>query len=259
MSDSSARIKIIAYNIEFAKTTTPGDIALHLKPKAPDIICFSEVPNGEWTALVGKQLDMDYCYVGKVASANHEEDYRDKTGAFYGKYKSILSKTPLYGTEEKTLDSTGWSPVSVVFARTNISGSELLIGSLHIPSGANDPANSSAANLAELMESFGEERIVITGDYNDFVDSEPMKYLYNKGFNNAWQALNYDLVNQKTCNAKSSDYEEVIDHLLYRGALKAVDAEIIKTDNPQSDHYAISTSFVMNTESENRKIPTGVE
>ena len=155
-------MKIIAYNIEFAKTTTPQDVALHLKPEMPDVICFSEVPNEDWTALAGAQLAMDYCYVGKVASANHEEDYPDKTG-----------------------------------------------------------------------------------DYNDLVDSEPMQRLYDKGFNNAWQAVDYDLHGQKTCDAKSEKSFGVIDHLLYRGTLKAVDAKIIKADNPQSDHYAISTSFLM--------------
>ena len=252
-------VKIIAYNIEFAKTTTPSEIASHLKPEDPDIICFSEVPAGEWTALVGKLLGMDYCFVGKVASANHEVDYKDKTGKYYGKYKSILSKTPLYETDEKLLTGIGWSPVSVVFARTNISGNELLIGSLHIPSGVKDPANSCAANLAELMESYDDERIIITGDYNDLVDSEPIKLLYDKGFNNAWQSLNYDLLNQKTCDAKSDKYEVVIDHLLYRGVLNPVDAEIIKSYNPQSDHYAISTSFIMNAESDDREIPSGVE
>ena len=238
-------MKIIAYNIEFAKATTPKDIALHLKPETPDVICFSEVPNGEWTALVGEQLAMDYCYVGKVASANHEEDYPDKTGKYYGKYKSVLSRTPLTGTEEKNLSGIGWSPVSVVFARTLINDKELLMGSLHIPSGAKDPAGSCAVYLAELLESYSDDRIIITGDYNDLVDSKPMQFLYNKGFNNAWLSTGYNLHDEKTFDAKSEESFGVIDHLLYRGALKAVDAKIIKSDNPQSDHYAISTTFTM--------------
>ena len=188
---------------------------------------------------------MDYCYVGKVASANHEEDYPDKTGKNYGKYKSILSRTPLADREEIHLTGIGWSPVSVVFARTVINDKELLIGSLHIPSGVKDPAGSCAAYLAELLESYSDDRIIITGDYNDLVDSEPMQFLYNREFNNAWQTVGYNLHGEKTCDAKSKKSFGVIDHLLYRGALQAVDAKIIKSDNPQSDHYAISTTFLM--------------
>ncbi len=238
-------MKIIAYNIEFAKATTPEDIALHLKPEIPDIICFSEVPNGDWTTRVGEQLNMNYCYVGKVASANHEQDYPDKTGKYYGKYKSVLSRTPLTGMEEWNLSGIGWSPVSVVFARTKIDGNELLIGSLHIPSGEKDPAGSCAADLSELMEPYKEERVVITGDYNDLMDSAPMKILYDKGFNNAWQATGYDLRGRKTCDAKSAGDYGVIDHLLYCGALQAVDAKIIESDNPQSDHFAISATLLV--------------
>jgi len=244
MREYTKKIKIIAYNIEFAKATTPHEMALCLKSQNSDVICFSEVPSGDWTALVGKELGMDYCHVGKIASANHEEDYRDQTGKFYGKYKSILSKTPLFGTDEKELNGTGWSPVSVVFARTNINGNDFLIGSLHIPSGLKDPANSCAANLAELMDSYNDDRIVITGDYNDLYDSEPIKILYDHGFSNAWQTLDYDLLNQKTFDAKSDESEGVIDQMLYRGVLNPVEAEIIKSDNPQSDHYAISASFL---------------
>jgi endonuclease/exonuclease/phosphatase (EEP) superfamily protein YafD len=71
-----------------------------------------------------------------------------------------------------------------------------------------------------------------------------MKFLYDHGFSNVWQTLDYDLLNQKTFDAKSDESEGVIDHLLYRGVLSPVEAEIIKSDTPQSDHYAISASFL---------------
>ena len=59
------------------------------KPYKLDIIGFNEVPDGDWTARVGKVLGMKHCYVGKISSANHKD-----------KYKSILSRTPLQGTAE---------------------------------------------------------------------------------------------------------------------------------------------------------------
>jgi endonuclease/exonuclease/phosphatase family metal-dependent hydrolase len=238
-------MKIIAYNIEFAKTTTPTEIAILLKPEGADIICFSEVPNGEWTELVGKELGMNYSYVGKVASANHEEKYPDKTGSFYGKYKSILSRTPLIETDEKLLEGIGWSPVSVVLAKTVINGKQLVIGSLHVPSGVKAPLKSCSADLAELMDGYKDENIIVCGDYNDLTDSEPLQPLYKKGFKNSWMMTDYDWKNEMTCDVKNGEDFGVIDHILYRGKLLITCADIIKSSHPPSDHHAISAEFIV--------------
>ena len=236
-------MKLISYNLEYAKAATPADIAAYLKPHSPDLVCFCEVPNGEWTSLVGKEMGMDYFYVGEIASANHDHEYPDKTGNFYGKFKSILSKTPLTNMHEKALTGIGWTPVSVVFAQTIIDGKSLLIGSLHIPSGINDPKNNCAANLATLMESYTDSRIIISGDYNDLVNSAPLQALYDKGFKNSWLTTNYNLENRKTCNAKSEKDYGVIDHSLYRGALNVLTTDILISEYPLSDHCAISCTF----------------
>lgn len=238
-------MKIIAYNVEFGKSTTPKSIAGHLRSEHPDIVCISEAPKGEWTALVADELGMQCSYVGSIASANHEQGYSDKTGQFYGKFKSILSRTPLSGEHEVPLQGTGWSPVSVVFARAAIEEKEVLIGSLHIPTGVQDPPNCCAASLAETLSAYGEERIVIRGDYNDLADSLPLQSLYRQGFRNSWHASDCELGKEKTCNAKTQEDVGVIDHVLYRGSLEAIGSKIIKTEIPQSDHYAISATFVL--------------
>jgi len=243
MSDT---IKIIAYNIEFAKTTSPMAVAQHLQAANPDIICFSEVPNGDWTALVGEQLGMDYSYVGTTASANHEKEYWDQTGKYYGKFKSILSKTALTNLHEELLQGIGWSPVSVVFAQTVINDKTLLIGSLHIPSGIDDPTNSCAAYLAKLLDFYQDERVIICGDYNDLTHAVPLQILYKQGYKNAWIETNYSLTNQKTCNVKNEANYGIIDHFLYKGSLKIIRADIIKSGIPQSDHHAIEMEFLLN-------------
>lgn len=237
--------KIIAYNIEFAKATTPEDVAQHLQAENPDIICFSEVPKGNWTARVGLCMGMNYSYVGKVASANHEKDYLDITGKYYGKFKSILSKTPLTNLNEELLEGIGWSPVSVVFARTLINGKSLLIGSLHIPNGLDDPTNSCAAKLAKVINTYQDERIIICGDYNNLAESDPLQTLYRRGCKNAWLETNYALTNEKTWNAKNNESHGVIDHFIYSGDLNAVKTDIIKSGIPQSDHYAIAMEFIL--------------
>lgn len=238
-------MKIISYNIEYAKATTPEEVAVFLKPENADVICFCEVPNGEWTDLAGKELGMKYSYVGKVASANHEEQYPDKTGKYYGKFKAIISKTPLTETHEELLEGTGWSPVSVVLAGTVISGKPLLIGSLHVPSGVKDTLNSCSADIAKIMDRSKYERIIISGDYNDLTDSEPLQPLYKSGFKNSWLMTDYDWKNEKTWDAKSENSEGVIDHILYRGKLQITNTDIIKSDHPPSDHHAISAEFII--------------
>jgi endonuclease/exonuclease/phosphatase family metal-dependent hydrolase len=245
-------LKVISYNVEFAKAATPSEIATHLKPHAPDVICFSEVPSGEWwsdkkwTNIVGEQLDMPYSYTGCVASANHLEKCPDKTGEFYGKFKSILSKTPLVDCHERLINGVKWRPVSAVFAKTTIDGKEILISSLHIPTGVESPSESCAADLASLLDNNKSERIIIAGDYNDTPESEPLKVLYKHNLKNPWLALDYDWENDKTRDEEYGQGEGVIDHMLYRGKLQAVKTEIIKSEQPLSDHHAIYTKFLLN-------------
>ena len=83
-SQGSILIRVAAYNVEFGKNATPEEIGKMFKPYNLDIIGFNEVPDGDWTARVGKVVGMKHIYVGKISSANHKD-----------KYKSILSRTPL--------------------------------------------------------------------------------------------------------------------------------------------------------------------
>jgi maltose 6'-phosphate phosphatase len=101
--DNSIPVRVASYNVEFGRSATPEQIGEMFKPYKLDIIGFDEAPDGDWTARVGKVLGMEHSYVGKTSSANHKD-----------KYKSILSRTPLKGTEEVELRSVtrGWSESS---------------------------------------------------------------------------------------------------------------------------------------------------
>ena len=82
--DGPIPVRVAAYNVEFGRSTSPEQVGKMFKPFKLDMIGFNEVPDGDWTARVGKVLGMSYSYVGKISSANHKD-----------KYKSILSRTPL--------------------------------------------------------------------------------------------------------------------------------------------------------------------
>lgn len=239
------KFKVIAYNIEFAKNTTPEEMAKELLPEKAAIICFNEVPGQGWTKRVGELLNLHYSYEGKIASANHEKGFNDKTGKYYGKYKSILSKYPLKNLEEIALKGAGWSPSTAVVADVRISKNNYVkVFSIHVPSGEGNPNNSKANDLAKIIsEKFPtEKRMIIAGDFNDIHMTAPMKDLYSIGFKDAWSVSQKDL-SKKTSYPSYQRPGYIIDHLLFKG-LKAKEAEIIeKEGKPLSDHKAVWAIF----------------
>jgi len=237
------QIKVIAYNVEFGKSTTPEEMALLLKQESADIICFNEVPKKGWTKQVGKLLNMKYSYEGKTASANHMEDYKDKTGKYFGKYKSILSKYPLKKKHEIILEGLRWSPASAVIAMVKINKEQqILLFSLHIPTGIDEPIKSKSYHLSQILKrnylSF--DNIILAGDFNDLYNSQPMQFLYDTGFNNPYEVLKFDL-SQKTTLSKEKINGKVIDHILYKGLI-VKDVGIIE-NKLLSDHKPVWATF----------------
>jgi endonuclease/exonuclease/phosphatase family metal-dependent hydrolase len=234
----SQKIKVIAYNIEFAKNTTPEQMVSLLEQEKADIICFNEVPGQGWTKKVGDLLGLNYSFEGQIASANHMKGFDDKTKKYYGKYKSILSKFPLDQTHEITLNGIGWSPATAVIATTKIGKKQSIkIFSLHIPTGVKNASNSKAFHLAQYIKSeySDGDKMIVAGDFNDLVGSEPMLKLYGQGLKNPWKVLNMDLSDLTTFpNSKTKGY--VIDHVLFTGLeLKSagiIDEEILSDHKP---------------------------
>ncbi len=242
-SMNAQTIKVIAYNIEFAKNTTPEQMASLLEKEKADIICFNEVPGQGWTKKVGDLLGLSYSYEGKIASANHVKGFDDKTNKYHGKYKSILSKYPLEETHEITLKGIGWSPATAVIANARIGNkSSIKIFSLHIPTGVKDASNSKAFHLAQsIKEEYSDvEKMIVAGDFNDLSDSKPMQKLYDQGMRNPWRTLKMDLSSLTTFpRSKVKGY--VIDHILYKG-LQLKSAGIID-EQTLSDHQPVWAVF----------------
>lgn len=237
------KIKVISYNIEFGKSTSPQDMASFLIPEKADIICFNEVPAQGWTKKTGELLGMKYSYEGEIASANHEKNYPDKTNLYYGKYKSILSKYPLENTHEILLTGLRWSPASAVVATVKISNKKaILVFSIHIPTGIDDPKKSKAHHLAQILKKDYSkfDRVILAGDFNDRFDSQPMQYLYNLGFSNPYKKLNIDLSHSTTLSREKNN-GKVIDHILYKN-IKVKKAGIIEKKS-LSDHKPVWAIF----------------
>ena len=228
-------VRVAAYNVEFGRSATPKQVGEMFKPYNLDIIGFNEVPDGDWTARVGKVLGMEHSYVGKISSANHKD-----------KYKSILSRTPLGGTEEHKLTGRGWNPASVVRAVTQIDDLSFAFYSLHISkSGANDGHAHSLATKVLPEEATG--RVVVVGDYNNNIGDAAMKTVEGAGFRPTWIDLKIDVSKEFTYNAQNPETNlGVIDHILYNtsAGAKVTDGGIIELKNPLSDHKPIWAQIV---------------
>ena len=228
--DTPVTVRVATYNVEYGKSTTPEQVGEMFKPYKLDIIGFNEAPDGDWTARVGKVLEMPYSFVGKISSAHHKD-----------KYKTILSRTPLEGTEEYELSGRGWNPASAVRATTKIANIPFAFYSLHISrSGATD---GHAYNLAtHVLSKEKNERVIVVGDFNNNMGDPAMNTIEAAGYRSTWTDLKIDVSKAFTYNAHNpAKNHGVIDHIFYTTSANATstDGGIIELETPLSDHKPI--------------------
>ena len=239
--DGSIPVRVAAYNVEFGRSTSPEQVGEMFKPYKLDIIGFNEVPDGDWTALVGKVLGMKHSYVGKISSANHKD-----------KYKSILSRTPFEATVEHELSverRRSWNPASVVKAVTKVDGVAVAFYSLHICRSKDSHDTGHAYRLAnEVLPKEKTNRVIVLGDFNNNLVDVAMNKLESSGFRATWEDLKIDTSKEFTYNALKPEQPNlgVIDHIFYntgsRGSTK--EGGIIELKNPLSDHKPVWAEIV---------------
>ena len=229
-------LRVAAYNVEFGRSTTPEQVGKMFKPYNLDIIGFNEVPNGDWTARVGKVLGMQHSYVGKISSANHKD-----------KYKSILSRTRFELTEEHEVSverRRSWNPASCVKATTKIDGVLVAFYSLHICRSTDSHNTGHAYRLAnEVLLKEKTDRVIVLGDFNNNMGDVAMNMLEASGFRPTWKDLKIDVTKDFSYNALKPEQPNagVIDHIFYntesRGRTK--EGGIIELNKALSDHKPV--------------------
>ena len=235
-SDKAIHVRVASYNVEFGKNASPEEIGGMFKPYNLDIIGFNEVPNGDWTARVGKVLGMKHSYVGKISSANHKD-----------KYKSILSRTPFEATAEHELSvkrRRSWNPASVVKAVTKIDGVTVAFYSLHICRSTDSHDTGHAYRLAnEVLPKEKTDRVIVLGDFNNNMGDTAMDMLEESGLRPTWKDLEIDVSKEFTYNALKPEQPNagVIDHIFYNTGSKAITKSvgIIELKKPLSDHKPV--------------------
>jgi len=234
------RLRVAAYNVRVSRNATAKEIGEALRPYDLDIVCFSEAPGGEWTSEAAEIMGMENVVVGKYTTAGHMD-----------KYKSIASRTPMYGYEEILMADTLHT---VTRALTSLDGKEIAIYSVHFPHGWRDQAHidETTAKITAFVDYLRgrpvSETALVLGDFN-FVPSNPdSSNMYHEmfvdiGLDLSWKELGTDLSQRNTARIFKPEEERpghVIDHIIYKPEkMKALDGGIIELETPLSDHKPI--------------------
>lgn len=192
-------IRVGTFNVGVGQLATAEEIASNLKSLYLDILALEECPilidenskEEEFYFKIAKGLGMDYFYLGDMSSGNHGAEWGvDKTGTYAGKYKVILSKTPILRSQEFALSGTGWINSSALRIETKIKDKEFTVYCLHIPSGKGKVEGSVMKSLVDdVLSKDTSKRIIVMGDFNDLPASNVMQYIFDSGFKSVWDDL----------------------------------------------------------------------
>jgi len=258
--DSATKLRVVAYNVACGQWATPEQIAEVLKPLNPDIVLLSEVPKAnrgkdvkDWSHRLADALELDHVHVGTSSSAGHKSPkWGDPTGNYGGKFKSILSRTPLTEGKDILVEGSGWKRANPVRAETVIAGRKFALYALHLPGYAHNKRQptkieayegSKHKTLAELIKaedpSYG---LIVGGDFNEWTEGLVMQSLL------------------KDTKMKNATKEKSIDHILYstKGAIKLIEskrdwgpknqnAKNLKCEGCLSDHPWVYAEFEIAT------------
>ena len=209
------KLRVLAYNVACGQWATPEQIAEVLKPLNPDIVLLSEVPKAnrgkkvkDWSHRLGDALGLGHVRVGMVSSANHKAPtWEDVTGNYGGKFKSVLSRTPLTEGKDFLPEGSGWARASAFRVETEINGRKLALYSLHLPGFAHHKrqptqvASWEGSKQRGLADRINKEDasfdVIVGGDFNEWTDGLVMRSF------------------SEETKMKNVTKEKSIDHILY--------------------------------------------
>jgi len=216
--EKTTKLRVIAYNVACGQWATPEQIAELLKPLNPDILLLSEVPIAnrgkdvkDWSQRMAEALGLKHVHVGTSSSAGHKAPkWGDLTGNYGGKYKSVLSRTPLTKGKDIIVEGSGWKRANPLRVETEIGGRKIALYSLHLPGYAHNKKqptkpeayeNSKHKALADHINAEDPSYdLIVGGDFNEWTDGVVMGGL------------------QESCKLKNVVTEQSIDHILYSTA-----------------------------------------
>ena len=261
LGDEDDAIRVLSYNVcafgfKPHTKTSPNAILQYIKSSGADIVCLQEamLNQNPWAGVVSKTLrsylDKDYPYI-QVNRVNRG-----------GSTLALLSKYPITETKEIPIDS--WVNGAIAY-KVLIRGEETLIINVHLESfhlrrvdgedylrlasqgdairlkdalGAKLAptfrAHGVQANVIhQLIQSYGTERVIVCGDFND----TPLSYTRRKIADGLKDAF-VERGNGFGFTFTTRPFIVRIDHILYGSAFRAISCEVDKTAS-ESDHHPI--------------------
>lgn len=223
----TTKLRVVAYNVACGQWATPEQIAELLKPLNPDIVLLSEVPKAnkgkevkDWSLRVAEALDLKHVHVGTSSSANHKSPkWGDSTGNYGGKFKSVISRTPLTNGADIEAEGSGWKRAKPVRVETVIAGKKFAIYSLHLPGYAHNKRQptkieayegSKHKALAEHIKAEDEDcEVIVGGDFNEWTEGIVMQSL------------------AKDAKLENATKEKSIDHILFstKSSVKLIESK----------------------------------
>jgi len=212
---SANKLRVVAYNVACGQWATPEQIAEVLKPLNSDIVLLSEVPKAnrgkkvkDWSRRLADALGLGHVRVGMVSSANHKAPtWGDVTGNYGGKFKSVLSRTPLTEGKGFLPEGSGWARASAFRVETEINGRKFALYSLHLPGFAHNKRQST-----ELAAWEGSKHKALADHIN--AEKESYDVIVGGDFNEWTGGLVMRSFSEET-KMKNATQERSIDHILY--------------------------------------------
>ncbi len=226
-SPKTTKLRVVAYNVACGQWATPEQITELLKPLKPDIVLLSEVPKAnkgkevkDWSLRVAEALGLEHVHVGASSSAGHKSPkWGDSTGNYGGKFKSVISRTPLTNGKDIEAEGSGWKRAKPLRVETVIGGKKFAIYSLHLPGYAHNKRQPTKVEayegskhkaLAEHIKAEAEDcEVIVGGDFNEWTEGIVMQSL------------------AKDAKLENATKEKSIDHILYstKSSVKLIESK----------------------------------
>ncbi|MBQ9813099.1 MAG: endonuclease/exonuclease/phosphatase family protein [Thermoguttaceae bacterium] len=229
-------LRVVFFNVEYGNWANPDEIGAMLKEYDPDVVGFNEVPQGDWTKRVGLALGYEHSYTGRISSGLRSANFN------LDKYKSVLSRYPIYDTREFLLDAPGgWNSASGVGVTFNVNGKKVAVYSTHLCFNQNQEDHAKQLYDGITKHDVDADLIIVGGDFNCHVDhTSGIKHFLDGGYKNVWLELKIDTTNLFTYSAQDPDDNlGVIDQIVFKGDAQATDGGIIELEKPLSDHKPV--------------------
>ncbi|ASJ09421.1 hypothetical protein A3L11_09340 [Thermococcus siculi] len=235
------RIAVCTFNLHGKREndeTRFDKIAWKLARFRPDLCALQEVivDNGRSTAE----------NLAELLEAKTGERYYDhfvETHLFYGKYPegvAVLSRHPFINRWAVDLNDILIPPLlprKAAIVEVGIEGKPIVFASVHLDHHENLLVRKfQVERLLEALERLNSKNaaIILAGDFNDTEDSPALELLRERGFIDAYRALNDD--SGYTFPAKEPKMR--IDYIFVKG-LQVLSARRILTDPGLSDHFGV--------------------